>query len=44
MARVMLNSKKLPTKLWAEAISIACDTSNLIYVRPTMGTISYEIW
>lgn len=28
MARVMLNSKKLFKKLWAEAISIACYISN----------------
>ncbi|KAI3456997.1 hypothetical protein Pfo_013660 [Paulownia fortunei] len=33
MARVMLNSKKLTQKLWAEAISIACYISNRIHLR-----------
>ena len=44
MARVMLNSKKLSTILWAEAISTTCYTINRVYLRPGINKIAYEIW
>ncbi|XP_062119125.1 uncharacterized protein LOC133832859 [Humulus lupulus] len=34
MARVMLNSKKLSKRLWAEAIFTACYTINRVFLRP----------
>ena len=36
MTRVMLNNKKLPTKLLAKAINTTCRTINCVYVRPGM--------
>ena len=44
MARVMLNNKKLLMKLWAKSVSTACYTINKVYVRSSMGKISYDIW
>ena len=44
MARVMLNSKKLTKRLWAEAISTACYTVNRVFLRPGTSKTSYEIW
>lgn len=44
MARVMLNSKKLTKKLWAEAINTACYTINKVYLRPGTTKTPYEIW
>ncbi|XP_039143973.1 uncharacterized protein LOC120281117 [Dioscorea cayenensis subsp. rotundata] len=35
MARVMLNSKKLSTRFWAEAINTACYIINRVYIRPS---------
>ena len=32
MARVMINSKKLSTRLWVEAINTACYTINRVYL------------
>lgn len=44
MARVMLNSKKLPLRLWAEALNTACYTINRVYLRPGTTQTPYEIW
>ena len=44
MARVMLNSKKLSTKLWAEVNNTACYTINRVFLRPNTNKTSYEIW
>ena len=44
MARVMINSKKLSTRLWAEAINTACYTINRVYLRPGTHKTTYELW
>ena len=44
MARVMLNSKKLSKRLWAEAIFTACYTINRVFLRPGTLKTPYEIW
>ena len=44
MARVMLNSKKLTKKLWAEVINTACYTINCVFLRPGTNKTPYEIW
>ena len=44
MARVMLNSKKLTKRLWAEAINTACYIINRVFLRPGTSKTSYEIW
>ena len=43
MARVMMNSKKLSSTLWAKVINTACYTINRLHLR--LGTIEtpYEI-
>ncbi|KAL2532301.1 Retrovirus-related pol polyprotein from transposon tnt 1-94 [Abeliophyllum distichum] len=44
MARVMLNSRKLPVKLWAEAVSTACYVLNRVTIRTGTSQTPYEIW
>ena len=44
MARVMLNSKKVPRNLWAEAVNTACYVSNRVFRRPGTKHTSYELW
>ena len=44
MARVMLNSKKLSTRLWVEAVSTSCYTINRVFLRQGTNKTSYEIW
>ena len=44
MARVMLNSKKLSFRLWAEAVNTACYTINRVFLRSGTNKTSYEIW
>ncbi|KAK0586597.1 hypothetical protein LWI29_009370 [Acer saccharum] len=44
MARVMLNSKKVPRNLWAEAVNTACYVSNRVFKRPGTKQTSYELW
>ena len=34
MARVILNSKKLSERLWAEVINTACHNINRVYLHP----------
>ena len=43
MARVMLNSKKLSKRLWAETLNTACYTINRVYLRPGTKKIPYEL-
>ena len=43
MARVMLNSKKLSTRLWVEAVSTSCYTINRVFLRQGTNKTSYEI-
>ena len=33
MARVMINSKKLSTRLWAEAVNTSCYTINRVFLK-----------
>ena len=40
----MLNSKKLFSRLWIEAINIACYTINRVYLRSGTTKTLYEIW
>ncbi|KAK0588753.1 hypothetical protein LWI29_005016 [Acer saccharum] len=44
MARVMLNSKKVPRNLWAEAVNTACYVSNRVFKRLGTKQTSYELW
>ena len=44
MARVILNSKKLSSRLWAEVVNTACYTINKVYLRPCTTKTPYEIW
>ena len=44
MAHVMLNTKTLSKRLWAEAINIACHTMNRVYFRSGTKKIPYELW
>ena len=44
MARVMLNSKKLSSKLQAKVVNTACYTINRVYLRPSTTKTPYEIW
>ena len=44
MVRVMLNSKKLSTRLWAEVVSIACYIIYKVYLRSGANKPAYEIW
>ena len=44
MARVMLNSKKLSTRFWAEAVNTTCYTINKVYLRPGTSKTPCEIW
>ena len=39
----MLNNKKLPMKLWVEAISTTCYIINRVYMHLGMGKTPYEI-
>lgn len=43
MARVILNSKKLPVKLWAKAINMACYILNCVTLRTDTKRTPYEI-
>ncbi|XP_031265953.1 uncharacterized protein LOC116124372 [Pistacia vera] len=42
MARVMLNAKKLPKRLRAEAINTACHISNTVFLRKDYSEFSQE--
>ena len=44
IARIMLNSKKLSSRLWAEVVNTACYTINRVFFRPCTNKTSYEIW
>ncbi|XP_062080215.1 uncharacterized protein LOC133784967 [Humulus lupulus] len=44
MVRVMLNSKKLPKRLWAEAMNTACYIINRVFLRRSTLKTPYEIW
>ena len=44
MARVMLNSKTLSKRLWAEALNTACYTINRVYFHPGTKKTPYELW
>ena len=44
MARVILNLKKLSTRLWAEAVNTSCYTINRVFLRQGTNKTSYEIW
>ncbi|XP_031261281.1 uncharacterized protein LOC116119476 [Pistacia vera] len=44
MARIMLNDKKLPTRLWTEAINTACHISNRVFLRKGTSQTPYELW
>ncbi|KAG9444874.1 hypothetical protein H6P81_016214 [Aristolochia fimbriata] len=44
MARVMLLSKGLPEKLWAEAINTACYITNRVFFRPFTHKTPYELF
>ncbi|XP_073036620.1 uncharacterized protein [Primulina eburnea] len=43
MARVMLTSKNLAKRFWAEALNTACHISNRVYLRSGSTMTSYEI-
>ncbi|XP_073039009.1 uncharacterized protein [Primulina eburnea] len=43
MARVMLSSKNISKRFWAEALNTACHISNLVYLRSGSTMTSYEI-
>ena len=44
MAQVMLNSKKLSSRLWAETMNTTCYMINKVYLRPGITKTPYEIW
>ncbi|GAA0164164.1 hypothetical protein LIER_39730 [Lithospermum erythrorhizon] len=44
MARVMLHTKNIPLKFWAEAINTACHIHNRISLRPGTNNTNYELW
>ena len=44
MARVMLLSKSLPPKFWAEALNTAVYVINRVYLRPGTLQTPYELW
>ena len=44
MARVMLLSKQLPPKFWAEALNTAVYVINRVYLRPGTLQTPYELW
>ncbi|KAG9442456.1 hypothetical protein H6P81_018310 [Aristolochia fimbriata] len=44
MARVMLLSKGLPDKLWAEAVNTACYITNRVFFRPFTHKTPYELY
>ena len=41
---MMLNSKKLSKRLWAEALNIAYYTINRVYLRPSTKKTRCELW
>ncbi|XP_073287691.1 uncharacterized protein [Primulina huaijiensis] len=43
MARVMLSSKNISKRFWAEALNTACHISNRVYLRSGSTMTSYEI-
>ncbi|XP_075473510.1 uncharacterized protein LOC142504545 [Primulina tabacum] len=43
MAKVMLSSKNISKRFWAEALNTACHISNRVYLRSGSTMISYEI-
>ena len=44
MARVMLKSRNVLTKFWAEAVNTTFYISNQVYLRPGTHKTLYEIW
>ncbi len=44
MATIMLSSKDLPKRFWAEAVNTACYISNRVHLRPGTSKTLYEIW
>ena len=44
MARVMLLSKDIPQKFWAEVVNTSCHIGNRIFFRAGTKKTSYEIW
>lgn len=43
MTKMMINSKKLTTRLWAEAVSTACHTINRVFIKSGISKTSYEL-
>ncbi|XP_075524464.1 uncharacterized protein LOC142556847 [Primulina tabacum] len=43
MARIMLSSKNISKRFWAEALNTACHISNRVYLRSGSTMTSYEI-
>ena len=41
---MILNSKKLTKRLWAEAVNTICCNINRVYFRPGTSKTPYEIW
>ncbi|CAM8997381.1 unnamed protein product [Rhodiola kirilowii] len=44
MARVMIHAKKVPLKLWAEAMNTACYVINRVTIRTGIEKTCYELW
>ena len=44
MAHVVLNTKKLSKRLWAEAVNTLCHTINRVYFYPSTKKTPYELW
>ncbi|KAG9450602.1 hypothetical protein H6P81_010567 [Aristolochia fimbriata] len=44
MARVMLNSKNIAHKFWAEAFNTTCHIINRVYIRSHTRITLYEVW
>ena len=44
MAHVMLNSKNLSNRIWAEAMNTAYYKINHVYFRPGTKKTLYELW
>ena len=43
MTCVMLNSKKLSKRLWAEPVNTTCHTINCVYFHPGTKKTPYEL-
>ena len=43
MARTMLDEYKMPRHFWAEAVEIACQATNRLYLHKLLSKIAYEL-